>query len=105
MKSSLERIHRINAIKSMIYQADSRGVAVDEEKLIAHIGLDWGIARRKVHEYLKSLEAAGFIERRFKQIFIKKQLISEGASDEADKILSEHTKGEETNENTLQRLP
>lgn len=105
MKPALARVHKINAIKSMIYQADAKGLAVDEEKLINHLGLEWGIARRKMLEYLKSLEAGDFIERKFKQIFVKKQLISEGASDEADKILSEHTKGEETNENTLQKLP
>lgn len=104
-------MRRINQIKGMIFQAHKKDKGVDEEKLIAMLGFEWGTARRLIHDYLKVLESNEIIERvktpEGKMIFVKQKLIKEQTTQEALQEADEVFKTQMPEENSakLTRLP
>lgn len=61
MSSPQERKQRIDRIKMTIRKASEQGKKVSKEKVIASMGIEEGIARRTVLEYLHNLVNAGFV--------------------------------------------
>lgn len=61
----------IQRMKNTIVQCSKDGLLLDEEKLIARICIDTGIARRTAREYVNLLVVSGEILRENKKLFTK----------------------------------
>ena len=85
----------LGIITNIIIQAHKDQKFIHEEKLISMFGVDYGISRRKMQEYLKDLENTGVIEKLYGEIFLKNPPKNDPIDEEANKIL----KGEMENVN------
>ena len=62
MSWTIRRKTIINQIMISIQEADSLGTKIDKEKLIAHLSLSHGTARRKALEYINTLKTLNHIK-------------------------------------------
>lgn len=97
MASRLEKKKRIAQIKQLVYAAHDRDKGIVEDEFISEFGVAYGIARRKMLEYLHDLENIGVIERTLGEIWLTKKEADKKAREEADKILGMDIDNEEKN--------
>ncbi len=58
-----KRIYKINWLMARVKAAETRNIALDEEKLLAEFCIHFGAGHRYAREYLKDLEGSGRIVR------------------------------------------
>lgn len=61
MREATGRAIRITELKKLIELSMQQGKTIDKKKLIAELSLKWGVAVRKVKEYLSLLIDTNFI--------------------------------------------
>jgi len=73
MENSEKRKRRIFKILNSIKECNIKGFGTNKEKLIATIGIEFGIARRTCLEYINNLLISGKIFIKNEELFVTKE--------------------------------